>query len=151
MPFPLAKPFPEKSAPSCTIIAECPLLNTEAPGGDCCEVALPAVSDTNPESKMASESRFRFDPVTRTIHILGRRIRLPQSRAARIALGIALIFGGIFSFLPILGIWMLPLGLLVLSQDFAFVRRWRRSGSVYYGRRWGRKPKVPPGHDHAEH
>jgi hypothetical protein len=28
-----------------------------------------------------------------------------------------LIVGGIFGFLPILGLWMLPLGLLLFAQD----------------------------------
>ena len=35
----------------------------------------------------------------------------------RLPLGIVLICGGILSFLPILGIWMLPLGLLLLAVD----------------------------------
>jgi hypothetical protein len=90
-----------------------------------------------------SEPRFRFDAATGTFHVLGRKLRLPQSRPARIALGVGLIFGGIFSFLPILGVWMLPLGFIVLSQDFAFVRRWRRSASVWFGRRRARGKARP--------
>lgn len=82
---------------------------------------------------------FGFDPATGTIHAFGRSIRTPRSRAARIALGIALVLGGFFSFLPVLGIWMVPLGLLVLSQDFPMVRRWRRSATIYFGRRWRRQ------------
>ncbi len=34
-----------------------------------------------------------------------------------------LIFGGIFSFLPILGVWMLPLGLMLIAADVPFLRR----------------------------
>jgi purine-cytosine permease-like protein len=60
---------------------------------------------------------------------------LPASRAARIALGGALIVGGIAGFLPILGFWMLPLGLLVLSVDLAIVRRHRRRAAVWWARR----------------
>lgn len=78
---------------------------------------------------------FHYDTATGTIHLLGRTIRTPRSRPARIAIGIALVIGGIFSFLPILGIWMIPLGLLVLSQDIPRVRRWRRSAAIYFGRR----------------
>jgi hypothetical protein len=44
-------------------------------------------------------------------------IRKPSSRLARIPLAIFLVFGGIFSFLPVLGLWMLPLGLLLVAQD----------------------------------
>jgi hypothetical protein len=64
-----------------------------------------------------------------------RRMPLPASRAARIALGGALIVGGVAGFLPILGFWMLPLGLLVLSVDLPAVRRWRRRTGVWWGRR----------------
>jgi hypothetical protein len=64
-------------------------------------------------------------------------IPVPESRWLRVALGVALVVGGMFGFLPILGFWMIPLGLLVLSIDFHPVRRLRRRVSV----RWGRKDK----------
>ncbi|MEE9446627.1 MAG: hypothetical protein V3V09_01615 [Arenicellales bacterium] len=38
-------------------------------------------------------------------------------------IGLSLIIGGLLWFLPILGIWMIPLGLLVLSPDFRWARR----------------------------
>jgi len=44
-------------------------------------------------------------------------LRKPSSMLVRIPLAILLIAGGIFSFLPILGLWMLPLGLLLFAQD----------------------------------
>jgi hypothetical protein len=40
----------------------------------------------------------------------------------RLPLAIVLILGGLFSFLPVLGIWMLPLGLLLLAVDLPFLR-----------------------------
>jgi hypothetical protein len=73
----------------------------------------------------------------RTIRIFGRTVRLPRSRALRIAIGIVLVILGFFGFLPILGFWMIPLGLLVLSYEFATVRRWRRRMAVGWGR-WRR-------------
>lgn len=60
---------------------------------------------------------------------------MPRSRIGRIVIGLALIAGGILGFLPILGFWMLPLGLLVLSQDLAFVRRQRRKLVCWWARR----------------
>jgi len=63
------------------------------------------------------------------------KIGLPRSRMVRIALGSILIFGGILGFLPVLGFWMIPLGLLVLSQDLPMVRRWRRRLAVKFGRK----------------
>ena len=77
------------------------------------------------------------DPTHRRDHaiqLFGRTIKLPRSRALRVAIGVVLIILGIFGFLPILGFWMIPLGLLVLSYEFASVRRWRRKMIV----RWGR-------------
>ncbi len=46
-----------------------------------------------------------------------RWLRKPSSRLVRIPLAILLVVGGVFSFLPILGLWMLPLGLLLIAQD----------------------------------
>jgi hypothetical protein len=46
-----------------------------------------------------------------------RWIREPHMHMVRIPLALLLILGGVFSFLPILGIWMLPLGLAVLAID----------------------------------
>ena len=40
---------------------------------------------------------------------------LPQ--AYELPGAILLILGGIFSILPVLGLWMLPLGLLLFAQD----------------------------------
>lgn len=41
----------------------------------------------------------------------------PSSRWVRIPSGALLVVGGVFSFLPVLGIWMLPLGLALLAED----------------------------------
>ena len=57
-------------------------------------------------------------------------INLPRNRMARTVVGVALIIFGIFGFLPVVGFWMIPLGLLVLSIDSAWVRRLRREYSV---------------------
>jgi hypothetical protein len=50
-------------------------------------------------------------------------VRRPGLHIVRIPLSILLILGGVFSFLPVLGIWMLPLGLLVLAVDIPPLRR----------------------------
>lgn len=71
----------------------------------------------------------------RKISVFGRQFTMPRSRALRITIGVILIFGGILGFLPILGFWMVPLGLLVLSYEFAMVRRHRRRFVVWWERR----------------
>ena len=64
------------------------------------------------------------------------RLPLPRSRLLRIAIGVALIIFGLLGFLPVLGFWMVPLGLLVLSGDIPRVRRWRRRFAVWFSRRY---------------
>jgi hypothetical protein len=58
------------------------------------------------------------------------KIKLPGSVAARRTLGGALCAGGVLGFLPVLGFWMLPLGVVVLSADSHPVRRLRRRAEV---------------------
>jgi len=79
--------------------------------------------------------KFGIDAGTHELILGSWRLRLPQSRALRIALGAVLLFGGILGFLPVLGFWMVPLGLIVLSHDLAFVRRQRRRLSVWWARK----------------
>ena len=83
---------------------------------------------------MTAESDKPIAPIHK-ISIFGREFRMPRSRGARIAIGITLTILGIFGFLPILGFWMVPLGLLVLSYEFASVRRLRRRFVVWWERR----------------
>lgn len=71
----------------------------------------------------------------RTIELFGRRFAMPRSRALRITIGVLLILFGILGFLPVLGFWMIPLGLVVLSYEFHQVRRWRRRLAVWWQRR----------------
>jgi hypothetical protein len=67
-----------------------------------------------------------------------KSIGLPKNRALRIGLGSAFVVGGLFSFLPVFGLWMIPVGLIVLSHDFPRVRRFRRQWEVRISRWWTR-------------
>lgn len=49
-------------------------------------------------------------------------LRRDSYRLVRAPLALLLIVGGLFSFLPLLGIWMLPLGLLLLAVDLPALR-----------------------------
>jgi hypothetical protein len=74
-------------------------------------------------------------------------LRAKKWLVIRLPLALLLIFGGIFSFLPILGIWMLPLGLLLLAVDLPPLRgpisnlmiRVRRRIDLWSQRRRARK------------
>ena len=70
------------------------------------------------------------------IRIGSRVIVLPASRAWRIAIGVLFIVAGLLGFLPIVGFWMVPLGLFVLSIDLPWARRGRRRFSVWFTRRF---------------
>ena len=50
-------------------------------------------------------------------------LREPSRWAVRIVAALLLVLGGLLAFLPVLGLWMLPLGLIVISQDLPFLQR----------------------------
>lgn len=65
-----------------------------------------------------------------------RWLRDPGSRRVRIPLGLLLIAGGLFGFLPILGFEFIPLGLLLLAQDIPFLREPVASATLWLERKW---------------
>lgn len=68
-----------------------------------------------------------------------RALKTSENHLLRKAIGVLLVVGGLLGFLPVLGFWMLPLGLALLAVDYPVVRRvWRRT-VVWWGRR--RRPK----------
>lgn len=57
-------------------------------------------------------------------------------RLLRLLLGLALVVGGILGFLPVSGLWMVPLGLLVIFFEVTWVRDvWRRIHGWWKARR----------------
>jgi hypothetical protein len=54
-----------------------------------------------------------------------RWLRRPSSRWVRLPAGVLLIAGSLLSVLPIFGLWMLPLGLMLLAEDIPPLRRLR--------------------------
>ena len=74
------------------------------------------------------------------INLLGYRIGVPGHPALRVVLGVALVIFGMLGFLPVLGFWMVPVGLAVLAIDFPPVRRFQRRMTIRLGnwlhRRW---------------
>lgn len=67
---------------------------------------------------------------------LGRiSVPMPRSKSGRVAVGGGLVAGGCLGFLPVLGFWMVPVGVAVLSHDLHPVRRARRRMTVWWARR----------------
>ena len=54
-----------------------------------------------------------------------RWLRRPSSRSVRIPAGVLLVGAGFLGVLPLLGFWMLPLGLILLAEDVRPLRRVR--------------------------
>ena len=49
-------------------------------------------------------------------------LRVPERRWLRLGAALALILGGLLSILPIFGLWMLPLGLALMSDDVVWLK-----------------------------
>jgi hypothetical protein len=89
-------------------------------------VATPANAHLWPEEVgklMAETWRERGE---RTYRSWMRWIRTNVRPGLRSLLGVLLIFGGLLGFLPVLGFWMIPLGVAVILLDVRVLRRWRR-------------------------
>ncbi len=57
----------------------------------------------------------------------------------RVPLALALMVGALFSFLPVLGLWMLPVGLMLLALDVPRLQRPVNAGMIGLQRRLRRR------------
>lgn len=107
------------------------------------------MSDDEPHHQRRMRRRFdrQFDYVANLVPGFRRPVQAIRARGwwiIRLPLAFLFILGGLFSFLPVLGIWMLPFGLLLLAVDLpllrgpvsAFLIRTRRRVDVWI--RWFR-------------
>lgn len=60
-----------------------------------------------------------------------------RSRIIRLPFAILLILCGILSFLPVLGLWMLPLGIMLLALDLPFLQAPVSAMMIRLRRRFG--------------
>jgi hypothetical protein len=113
------------------------------------EALMPA--DPSPHDRRPREQarlRRQFERLRVAVPWLGSWIdRLLSDRAAmfRFPLGILLIVGGIFSILPFLGVWMLPLGLMLLAVDVPALRRPVASVIIRVRRWWENRRRARKG------
>lgn len=86
----------------------------------------------------------QFRTLSRTIPFIRGPVRAIRPGGSlsmlRLPIGVLLIAGGVLSFLPGLGIWMLPLGLMLVAVDIPFLRRPVSAltirGKRYVQKRW---------------
>src|SRR4051794_14706764 len=69
-------------------------------------------------------------------------LRHPSASWVRVPLGVLLVLGGLLGFLPVLGFWMVPLGLVLLALDVALLRRPTARMLGGGERLWGRLRRV---------
>ena len=70
-------------------------------------------------------------------HIL-RWLRDPKSRWIRLPLGILCIIASFFWFLPVVGLELLPIGLLLIAEDVPFLRRPAARMMLWLEEKWVR-------------
>ena len=77
-----------------------------------------------------------IDRLPRYLQSAVRWSRRPSSRWVRVPAGVFLIGASILGFLPVLGFWMLPLGLVLLAEDL-LPARWSIARLLdWVERRW---------------
>jgi len=86
---------------------------------------------------------------TRGKGFIGRMRAAP--RYLSVPVGLLLVLGGVFSFLPVLGVWMLPIGLAILAPSFPLANRltrrmlrWSIRRGLLRNRRNGDQGRSPP-------
>jgi len=65
-----------------------------------------------------------------------RNLRHPDASWVRLPVGLLLVLGGIFSILPFLGLWMLPLGLLLMAYDIPILQKPVGRFTIWAIRKW---------------
>jgi hypothetical protein len=65
-------------------------------------------------------------------------LRHPSRRWVRIPAAAALIAGGVLWFLPLVGFWMLPLGLILLAEEIPSLKRPLARAGLWLEARWNR-------------
>jgi hypothetical protein len=108
----------------------------------------PRSAGADPQSHLASERDKRLErlidslppPFRSTI----RWLRQPSSTWIRMPAGVLLMCGGFLGFLPVLGFWMLPLGLVLLAEDVPLLRFARAWVLDWIERRYPNWSALPP-------
>jgi hypothetical protein len=92
------------------------------------------------ENKQALRQAFKRLEVElpRPVGGVLRWLRHPASRLVRIPVAFLLILGGVFSFLPAFGLWMLPLGLMLIASDVPFLQKPISRFAVWGAESWAR-------------
>lgn len=69
-----------------------------------------------------------------------RWVRQPTSRWVRTPLGVTMFITGFFGFLPVIGYWFIPVGLLLVAHDVPVLRLPVANGTLWLLRKWDARP-----------
>lgn len=87
----------------------------------------PAPDDEHPAGSFMHDYERRMELLVRRLPVriqsLVRRLRRPSARWIRLPVGIVLVPAGSLAILPVFGLWMTPLGLVLLAEDIPLLRR----------------------------
>lgn len=85
----------------------------------------------------------KIDQLPRWLGSPIRKLHRDHRLWLRMTTGALLILGGLLWFLPVLGLWMLPLGLVLLASEFPLLKRWL-VGVAMRIERWLTRTAAPP-------
>jgi len=82
------------------------------------------VTEDNGQTDRVTKRKRQIRKIAASAYLLqgkGKRYLPPLVRAV---LGLCLVVMGVFGFLPVLGFWMIPLGLALMATDIPPLQRW---------------------------
>jgi len=80
--------------------------------------------DHDPEHHRARRLGLLIGRLPGRLQRLTRWLLAPPQRWLRLPAGILFIIGSLLWVLPVFGLWMLPLGIVLLAEDIPPLRRW---------------------------
>jgi hypothetical protein len=101
-------------------------------GHQTADIPVPEYDEKRLDCEFDRLQRRLPGPIGRSL----RWLRAPSARWVRWPIAILFILGGLVGFLPILGFWMVPVGLMLLAQDVSFLRPPLLRVIVWVRRRW---------------
>ncbi|KMO23522.1 hypothetical protein QR78_04240 [Methylobacterium indicum] len=105
----------------------------------------PATTGTPSLSEKEALAKAWDDRIVKLLDLLPRRVadaiawlRAPSRRWVRIPAALLLILGGFLAILPVFGLWMLPLGLALLSEDIPGMKPSLERAARWLEDKWNR-------------
>lgn len=98
----------------------------------------PRLPATNADTAQAWDARVThlLTKLPRQFRSVVEWVRRPSRRAVRLCVAVFFIIGGFLAILPVFGLWMLPLGLALLSDDVPWFKVPLEKTACWIERMW---------------